>query len=129
MSGVNKKKGRKKYTRLRERQEKMMEHYAAGNMDLFTYQLSIGAMSFSRDAIRLIDADAPIQDDVIASTNKSTNSDGDEISDAPLQDVEIAYDGDEISELVQEEFDNNLLKRVVDVSQKKLPKKVVKMKH
>ena len=49
--------------------------------------------------------------------------------DAPLQDVEIASDGDEISELVQEEFDNNLLKRVVDVSQKKLPKKVVKMKH
>ena len=84
MSGVNKKKGRKKYIRFQERQEKMMEHYAAGNMDLFTYQLSIGAMSFSRDAIRLIDADAPIQDDVIASTNKSINSDGDEISDAPL---------------------------------------------
>ena len=124
MSGVNKKKGRKKYTRLRERQEKMMEHYAAGNMDLFTYQLSIGAMSFSRDAIRLIDADAPIQDEVIASTSKSINSDGDEISDAPLQDVEIAYDGDEISELVQEEFDNNLLKRVVDVSKKSYPKKL-----
>ena len=45
--GGAQKQGKKKYEKLRERQEKMMKHYAAGNTDLYTYQLSMGAMSLS----------------------------------------------------------------------------------
>ena len=28
----------------------MMDHYADGNMDLYTYQLSMGALSFSKNS-------------------------------------------------------------------------------
>ena len=48
--GGTKKAGKKKYVNLRKRQEKMMDHYDAGNMDLYTYQLSMGALSFSKSS-------------------------------------------------------------------------------
>ena len=48
--GGTKRPGSTKYKRLRAKQDKMMDHYADGNMDLYTYQLSMGALSFSKNS-------------------------------------------------------------------------------
>ena len=47
--------GRTKYMRLRDTQETRMKHYEAGNMDLYTYQLSMGALTFSQNKEHLVD--------------------------------------------------------------------------
>ena len=107
--------GRTKYMRLRDTQETRMKHYEAGNMDLYTYQLSMGALTFSQNKEHLVD-------------EIDLNVDAEEVE---ISGEEIPSDNEaDVTTFDTSLINNDLLKKVTTESPKKKDnKKRTKLKH